>query len=360
LSKPSRKKVHPVVARQLAQKPPTETMQPVQNLDATKLDPLPSSYQEINDFYLQWPDVKPFDVRQETFKRIEKITGRPLICYVSKTRNVPQGVPSYIDDSDLTGFGDLIYSVEGDAVDVLIISNGGSAEATERIVRLLRERFNQIRFILPSNAYSAATLLAFSGEEVIMGPQATLGPIDPQLNGIPARAILRAFETLKSLLESEGPSALTAYMPLVMKYDLHILEMCRSMEALSKELARSWLSTYMLKCDPGAPELDAIINFFSDYDLHKSHGRSIERHRARELGLKVVYTEEMEGLEPLIRGLANQYELWFDRTPFFKDFENAHGINWGRQSQSVTLQIPIGQPIMPQPVPQPGPPERSG
>ncbi|RLG44445.1 MAG: hypothetical protein DRN81_04580 [Thermoproteota archaeon] len=210
-----------------------------------------------------------------------------------------------MDDSDLIGFGDLVQSVQGEAVDVFIVSNGGSVEASERIVRLLRERFKEVRFIIPANAYSAATLICFSGDEIIMDSLATLGPIDPQINGVPARAILRAFETIEKRLKEEGPRALTAYMPLLSKYDLHTLEICKSAQELSKELARNWLSTYMLKCAEDDPSIAKIVEFFSNYDMHKSHGRSIDRKKARELGLKVVYAEEIRGLAELVRSLYN-------------------------------------------------------
>lgn len=112
--------------------------------------------------------------------RIERATERSLICYVTKTHGIPPDVfvPAYIDDGDLTGFSDLVHSTEKDDVDVLLVSDGGSAEASERIVRLLRERFKTIRFIVPANAYSAATLICFSGDEIIMDSRGTLGPID--------------------------------------------------------------------------------------------------------------------------------------------------------------------------------------
>ena len=329
--------------------------------DPSKLDRLPVTYQALNDYFGKIGQANPFDLRKETFLRIERITRRPLICYVTKTHNLPQGIPAYIDDSDLTGFGDLTQSVLGEAVDILIVSNGGSVEATERIVRLLRERFKVVRFIVPANAYSAATLLCFSGNEILMDSLATLGPVDPQINGVPARAILRAFETIEKRLKEEGPRALTAYMPLISKYDLHILEICKSAQELSKELARNWLGTYMLKCVEDDPRVTETVDFFSNYDIHKSHGRSIDRSKARELGLKVINVEEIGDLADLVRSLYNQYELWFDKTSFYKVFENAWGINWGRQSQTVTVQLPVlVPPGMPQPAPQPGPPERSG
>jgi hypothetical protein len=309
--------------------------------DLSNLEQIPVTYQEISNYINKFREFTLFFLRKETFLRIERITGIPLICYVTKTHNLPRGVPTYIDDEDLTGFGDLIHSTEGDAVDLLLVSNGGSAEATERIVRLLREHYKQVRFILPANAFSAATLLCFSGEEIIMDSLSTLGPIDPQINGVPARAILRAFESVEARLKEEGPKGLTAYMPLISKYDLHILEICKSAQELSKELAKNWLSTYMLKCDEGNPEVLKIIEFFSNYDIHKSHGRSIDRQRARDLGLKVINTEEIEGLAGLVRSLYNQYEIWFDKTPSYKVFENSRGINWGKEIRQINVKLPV-------------------
>lgn len=243
---------------------------------------------------------------------------------------------------------------------MLIVSNGGSAEAAERIVRLLRERFNTVRFILPANAFSAATLICFSGDEIIMDSRATLGPIDPQINGVPARAILRAFENVEKRLIEEGPRALTPYMPLLSKYDLHVLEICKSAEELSKELAQTWLGAYMLGGSKDETKIKEIVDFFSDYDIHKSHGRSIDRGKAKELGLKVTNVEEITDLSRLVRSLYNQYELWFDKSPFYKMFENGYGINWGRQAKEVAIQLPLMVPPgTPMPAPQPGPPERT-
>lgn len=305
---------------------------------------LPVTYQAISDYFGYEGEINPYPLRRETELRIERATGRPLVCYVTKTNNVPQGTPAYIDDSDLTGFNDLVHSLEGPDVDVLIVSNGGSPDATERIVRLLRESFKYIRFIVPANAYSAATLTCFAGDEIVVDSRGTLGPIDPQINGIPARAIRRGFEKAEERLREEGPQGLTAYMPLLEKYELYLLEMCESAEELSKELARDCLSTYMLKIPKDDERVTSIVDFFSDYDIHKSHGRSIDRAKARELGLKVVNLEDLGELTSPIRSLYNQYEYLFDRSPFYKLFENTHGVSWGRQLTNVNIQIPLPQP----------------
>lgn len=299
---------------------------------------LPTTYQELhNEVERRKGGIDTFAWRREIFLRIEAITDIPLIAYVARTVNYGGNAPVAIDNSDLSGFSDLVRTTPGDKVDVVLMSNGGSAEATERIVNLLRGQYQAVRFILPANAYSAATLMCMSGDAIIMDGAATLGPIDPQLGGIPARAILRSFERVKNVLAEEGPKSLTAYMPLLSKYDLHTLEICRSAEELSAELAAKWLSQYMLKCSIDDEKIVEIVRFFGDYDLHKSHARSIDRATASRLGLEVHNTEDTEGLDPLVRSLHNLYEFFFDKTSFIKLFENARGINWGRQASRSPL-----------------------
>ena len=309
-----------------------------EQLEITIPAQLPKSYGELQGLLQREEFSNPFLLRLEAFRRIEKRTKRPLLCYTTQTWGVPRGTPVSIDDGDLVGFGDLINSVNGDKVDIFIMSNGGSAEATERIVNLLRERFKDVRFIVPSNAYSAATLMCFSGDKILMLPEGTLGPIDPQLDGIPTRAILRSFETLEERLAKEGPQALTAYVPLLQKYDLHLLEQCRTAQELSEELARTWLTKYSMK-KSGKQNIADVVDFFGNWDLHKSHGRSINSTAAQNIG---VPTFTLKGdLANLVRSLLHQYTLFFDKSPFYKVFENSAGIAWGRQQVQQVVNIPL-------------------
>jgi ClpP class serine protease len=315
--------------------PPTHLSQkqlPEMPLDVpSKLDKLPLTYQDVLNFFSQYIRANLSLLRKETLIRIELITQRPVISYVAKTHSIKEKEDVAIAHNDLNGFSDLISSVNTKDIDVLIVSNGGSAEATERIVALLRERYDKVRFIVPANAYSAATLMCLAGDEIIMGPSGTLGPIDPQFNGIPAREIQRAFERLEKRVKDEGAEILTAYMPQIRKYDLTILDRCETAQSLSEELARFWLSKYMLQCEQADSTVNEIIKTITNYDEQKSHARSISREKARGLGLKIRYVEEIEGLPDLVRSLYHQYEYMFDRTPYYKLYENAYGIGWGRQ-----------------------------
>ena len=174
-----------------------------------------------------------------------------------------------------------------------------------------------------------------------MLPEGTLGPIDPQINGVPTRAIIRGFERLEARLAKEGPKALTAYVPLLQKYDLHLLEQCRSAEELSEELAREWLTQHSMG-DVTADMIDEAVKFFCDWDLHKSHGRSIDAAAAKKIGVPATVLKN--SLAELVRSLYHQYTLFFEKTPFYKVYENSEGIAWGRQHSSQVVNIPIPIP----------------
>lgn len=299
------------------------------SISPSKLPKLPATYQELMDLLDEY-SFKPFEFRREYYLQMEKITGRPVITYVMRTHNVPPGASAFVADDDLVGLMDLTSTINGDAVDVLIVSNGGSPEAAERIVVMLRERFDSVRFIVPHNAYSAATLICFGGDEILMGQAATLGPIDPQINGVPARAILRGVEDVERRMRTEGPEALAALWPLLEKYDLSLLEICKTAQELSKDLSHQFLEQYMLK-GTAADKILKCVEYFTDYDAHKSHARSIHRKKAREQGLPIVNLEELEGMSDLVYGVYTQFMFWFENTPFYKMFENAYGTNWGRR-----------------------------
>src|SRR5581483_4220528 len=217
---------------------------------------IPVTYHEITMAF-EAGTIDPATLRQQTLKSIEDLTGRPIICYVAKTLGNPHYLlPSMtqfventiIDDNDILGFTDLIKSTPSGEVDVLIVSNGGSPLSAERIVKMLRQKFTHIRFIIPANAFSAATMICFSGNEIIMNSMSsTLGPVDPQFGGVPARAVLRGLEEIEKRVKEEGDGVLTIYNSLLSQYSIPFLEMCKSAMGLSEELSRSWLKKYMFK-----------------------------------------------------------------------------------------------------------------
>lgn len=264
-------------------------------------------------------------------------------------------LPNSIDNTDITGFADLIEGIKSKTVDVLVHSPGGQAEATERIVNLLRANFEDVRFLVPHSAYSAATMLALSGDEILMDDRSTLGPIDPQIimvspnrvTSVPAQDILDAFAEVRKILKKEGPGVLSAYFPMLDKYDLHIFEICKKAQKLSTTLVRKWLEQYMFKDDPRRKQKsDKITKRFSDHRKNLSHGRSIGIQEIKGIGIKVRDLRDTPDLRDASWELYCLIELFFDRTPAVKLFENSRGISWSRNFQQF-VSVPAAPPPQP-------------
>ncbi len=64
---------------------------------------------------------------------------------------------------------------------IILTTNGGSAEVTERLVHIFRHHYENVDFYVPDYAYSAGTILCMSGDEIYMDYHSVLGPIDPQV-----------------------------------------------------------------------------------------------------------------------------------------------------------------------------------
>ncbi len=315
--------------------------------------------QDWNDFIVEAQQNKQpltgqylLGMRTACYEEIEQHRGRPLLVYATKfLEGVPPGAPNSIDLMDVDGFTDLVNSVkEGRSVDVLLHSPGGRPDATERLVGLLRNRFDEVHFLIPHSAYSAATMLALSGNSITLHPSATLGPIDPQINGIPARSIKRGFEKAKQSIAKEGPETLPAYIPLIEKYSLDLFELCDDSEKLSKKLVSTWLKAYMYGGAPGnGRKIGRAVKYFSDYDKHLMHSRPIPMEKLAEFNLNIALADDK--LRELLWESYILLNGFFSVSPFVKLYESAHGVSWGKQFQQVMFGPPPQQRIQPQPTP---------
>lgn len=308
--------------------------------------------------FQQWLDsIKDLkehqQIRIETIQEIESITKRPLIVYAANTRRGGFNVPNTIDDSDITSFSDLIEGITDRQIDVFLNSPGGSAEATERIVNLLRQNFDYIRYLIPHTAYSAATMMALSGDEILMDDRSTLGPIDPQIiittpqGGItsaPVQDILDGFAKVRQILKDQ-PDAITAYLPMLQKLDLHIFEICENAKLLAHTLAQNWLENYMFKDRRNRKKMAATIaEKLSSHKENLSRARTIGFYKAHKLGLEVRDLRNNSELRQKLWQLYCLIELYFDRTPAVKLFENSRGTSWARLHSEQIIQIPVQMP----------------
>lgn len=312
--------------------------------------PRPNNFQEWYDYLNTTIDpstgqsnlngVALQEFRNTCYKDIENLRGRPLFVFASNfLSKVANDSPISIDLPDIDGFTDLINSVgpEVKEVDVLILSPGGSPDATERIVNLLRNRFTKVHFLVSHSAYSAGTMLAMSGDSITLTSNAVLGPIDPQINGIPAKQIKRAFINLHERLRQEGENSILVYLPLIKKYDLHLLEICDDSEKLSKNLVKNWLKEYMLKdMTPTRKKSDSArkaTNYMADFDTHLLHSRPLDPKKLQNFGLNINFADTE--LEKLLREAHILLKATFDGLGFVKLYESPNRLSWGVNTKPI-------------------------
>ena len=210
---------------------------------------------------LFWVAHKDRYLRQLLIKDIEAITNRNLIVYFTDCdRTIAQ-----IDQSDDVAIYELLSKINGKSIDLLLETNGGLTDATEKICGLLRQATDDLRVIVPRRAKSNGTVIALCGSSILMGIESELGPIDPSIGGIPAEFVINAppgsFDTLH----------------------LQYADVARKQ---TRKLASTLLGTGMMK-EYSSEDVEDTVNKLATKDHYYSHGSSIDPDEAICLKLKV-------------------------------------------------------------------------
>jgi hypothetical protein len=283
--------------------------------------------------------VFDFDkVRRGKLAALEAYTSRPVILYASDFTNPikANNAKVQMDLDDKVAFKDVIEVLVGDAVDVLLYLPGGSAEATESIVDILRSRFKSVRFIVPHAAKSAATMLAMSGDSVLADQHSELGPIDPQFfmkrgNDVviaPAQAIVEQFEEAQKLL-AKNAGMLPAWIPILQQYGPALYQQAKHSSKLASTLVSTWLRKYMFAGEKdkkkAAQKARTIANRLNSHARYKSHGRRIGIDELQQMGVKVLDMRTDPKLQELAWDIQYAVDHTFSSTGAIKIVENAHG-----------------------------------
>ena len=240
-------------------------------------------------------------IRRQYLSELNDYTKNDTIVYAASFPcNIPVASNNLsIGLNDIQGFMTCINKLKGEKLDLIIHSPGGSLEATEQLVQYLRAKYKYIRAIVPQNAMSAATMLACACDEIVMGKQSAIGPIDPQMtltrsNGIayslPAHSILADFAKAKSEIAADSNAA-KVWVPKLLEIPNGFLDLCVKTIQLSKSKVAEWLNMYMFKDSDDKPG-ETIANWLGDFNEHKTHGRPINYLLAQEKGLKIKLLED--------------------------------------------------------------------
>ena len=285
-------------------------------------------------------------VRRKYLVELHGHTGRNVILYASGwlQRDAPPGLVS-IGDEDMQAFMEVSQGLEGDRLDLILHSPGGSPEAAEAIVSYLRSRFSHIRVIVPQLAMSAATMVACAADEIALGKHSFLGPTDTQVvlqtalgvRAVPAQAVLDQFD--RALRDCADPAKLSAWLPMLSQFGPDLLVQCESALEMSRELVTTWLKAYMFKeMDGGSERAEAVSDWLAGHQNFKSHSRHISRNDIAEQGLTVSRLEDDERLQDLALSVFHATTHTFSGTSAVKVVESHTGRAFIKQHVAQPVQ----------------------
>ena len=289
---------------------------------------MPSWNAVLNEMQVRPPH--PIDiVRRKYLKSLGKHTGRNVIAYYSGWLSSSKPSPSLIvNDEDKNAFMATIHNLDRTkGLDLILHTPGGDLAAAESIVDYLRRMFGRdIRAIVPQLAMSAGTMIACSCNEIVMGKQSNLGPIDPQLGGIPANGVIAEFKQALDEIK-EDPHKIPIWQAIIGKYHPTFLGSCQRAIDWSEKIVNTWLVDGMLADDPDRDaKAKTIVAALSSSDTTFNHARHIHLEELEALGLKITYLENDPKLQDLVLTVHHAYMHTFSMTPAIKIVENQLGV----------------------------------
>ena len=271
-------------------------------------------------------------LRRQYLSEIHEITGRNVIAYYSgwlqQGSRANQGIPYEINDSDKNAFMATIHQLDRTlGLDLILHTPGGDVAATESIIDYLRSMFGKnIRAIVPQIAMSAGTIIALSCKEILMAKHSNIGPVDPQIGGMPAHAIINEFQQAVNQIATQ-PASAPLWQVIFGKMPPTMITAATNAVAMAEEMVRDNLLSCMFEGQhDGLAKADAIIEALTKNDLTKTHSRHISKARAEELKIVVTAIEDDQKLQDAILSVHHCFIHTLASTPVFKITENQNGI----------------------------------
>ena len=286
---------------------------------------------ELNAVEAATRSQSTFDlVRRKYLKELHKITERNVIVYYSGWLQKPDILATQINDEDKNGFMTVLHELDhSKGLDLILHTPGGETGATESLVDYLRSICGtDIRAFVPQLAMSGGTVIACGCKEIYMGKHSSLGPIDPQIGGIPAHGVIeefnRAFEEVK-----EDPDKILVWQPILSKYPPAFIGRCEKSLTMVREMVIHWLKTGMFADDDenvAAAKSEIVADNLINYSDLKSHDRHLHPKDCKELiGLNVHFLEDDEVLQDAVLSIHHACMHTLAGTQAFKIIENHTG-----------------------------------
>jgi ClpP class serine protease len=139
--------------------------------------------------------------RLRLLSRMERARKSRVIALVHRQETMSfLGFPlmRYIDVNDSEEILRAIKLTDADVpIELIVHTPGGLVLAAGQIAHALRRHRAKVTVFVPHYAMSGGTLLALAADEIVMDPNAVLGPVDPQIGQSPAASVLKVLDQKK-------------------------------------------------------------------------------------------------------------------------------------------------------------------
>jgi ClpP class serine protease len=140
--------------------------------------------------------------RLRLMTRLEKTRKSRVIALVHRQETMSfLGFPvmRYIDVNDSEEVLRAIKLTDADTpIDLILHTPGGLVLAAGQIAHALKRHRAKVTVLVPHYAMSGGTLISLAADEIVLDPNAVLGPVDPQLGDSPAASILTVLDRKKA------------------------------------------------------------------------------------------------------------------------------------------------------------------
>lgn len=270
-------------------------------------------------------------IRRDYLRKLHRHTKRNVIVYYSGwlQKNVPElGRELSINDMDKNGFMTAVNGLDtSKGLDLILHTPGGEVAATESIIDYLKSKFSDIRVVIPQLAMSGGTMIACSSNNIVMGKHSSLGPVDPQIGGIPAHGVVEEFKRAHEEIKADQ-SKLAVWQFILSKYNPTFLGECVKAVEWSEKIVVENLKDRMFKDlsdEEKTEKSEKIKNELCDHSISLSHSRHLSSQKCLEMGLVVDFLEDDQRLQDLVLSLHHSIMQTMAATPAFKIIENHNG-----------------------------------
>ncbi len=236
--------------------------------------------------------------RQKIVAQLEAERGTKVITLIHRREPWSEDDDSItIEDSEFV-LMEIHKTPPAKPLDLIIHTPGGIILSAEMIAMALKHHEAKVTAIVPFYALSGGTLIALAADEILMEKFSILGPLDPQIQGVPAASLL----------------GLLAQKPLEAIADETIVYADIAEKAIAEVKAFvQWLLQGKLPKEKAAQLADFLTGGYVTHDT------PISLQSVESLGLPV-----REGLPPLVFELFSTCEFGLCKRPCIAPYGRHH------------------------------------